>query len=93
MNGYNESPVEVIVQEPLYDLHIRLEPKMRETLKQSAILACKLGLTTKPELIELMNRYIAWGQEILKSKYRERIGVKWVRRLLVFSGHKCEVTT
>jgi len=48
-------PEETIAEESLYDLHIRLEAKMRETLKQSAILAYKLGLTTKPELIELMN--------------------------------------
>ena len=76
MNGDNESPEETIAEEPLYDLHIRLEPKMRETLKRSAVLAYKLGLSTKPELVELMNRYIAWGQEILKSKYRERMGIK-----------------
>lgn len=60
----------------IYELHIKLERKMQETLKQSAILAYKLGLTTRPELIELMNRYLAWGQEILKTKYRERMGIK-----------------
>ena len=76
MNGNNKSLEEVTAEESLYDLHIRLEPKMRETLKQSAKLAYKLGLTPKPELIELMNLYIACGQQILKSKYRERMGIK-----------------
>jgi hypothetical protein len=76
MNGDNESPQEVIAEEPTYELHIRLERKMQQTLKQSAKLAYKLGLTTKPELAELMNLYIACGQEILKKKYLERMGIK-----------------
>ena len=58
-----------------YEIHIRVPREMQEKLKKSAQLAYKLGLITKPELAELMNLYIGWGMNTLKSQYLKRMGL------------------
>ena len=57
-----------------YDLHIVAPRAMKDKLKKSAELAYKLGLISKPQLAELMNFYIGWGMNVLKTQYLKRMG-------------------
>ena len=59
-----------------YDLHIEAPSEMRQTLKDSAELAYRLGDIPKPDLINLLNLFIYWGLAILKKKTLDRVGYK-----------------
>ena len=78
MNG-ETGTVEEVSEQPraeTYEVHIRVPREMQMTLKKSAQLAHKLGLTTKPELAELMNLFVGWGMNRLKVEYLKRMGYK-----------------
>lgn len=60
----------------IYDLHIKVPRDMQDKLKKAAVLANKLGLTSKPELAELMDIFLGWGLDILHNQYLKRMGVK-----------------
>jgi len=49
---------------------------MQDKLKKAAVLANKLGLTSKPELTELMDLFVGWGLYLLNEEYLKRMGVK-----------------
>jgi hypothetical protein len=57
-----------------YEVHIAFPRAIQEKLKKSAELAYKLGLIPKPKLAELMNLYIGWGMNVLKTQYLKRMG-------------------
>ena len=59
-----------------YGLHIRLDRKMQPVLRDSAELAYKMGDIPKPDLVNLMNLFIAWGLSIQKKKWLDRMGYK-----------------
>ena len=59
-----------------YDLHIEMPNEMRQTLKDSAELAYRLGDIPKPDLVNLMNLFIYWSLNILKQKSLDRMGYK-----------------
>jgi len=61
---------------PDYDLHIKVPAEMRQTLKDSAELAYKLGDIPKPDLVDLMNLFIGWGLQIQKQKWLDRTGYR-----------------
>ncbi|GAH84462.1 unnamed protein product, partial [marine sediment metagenome] len=61
---------------PDYDLHIKVPAEMRQMLKDSAELACKLGDIPKPDLVDLMNLFIDWGLHIQKEKWLDRVGYR-----------------
>lgn len=69
-------PVEVTEAKPDYDLHIKVPAEMRQTLKDSADLAFKLGDIPKPDLVDLMNLFIGWGLQIQKQKWLDRVGYR-----------------
>ena len=69
-------PVETSEAKPDYDLHIKVPAEMRSILKDSAELAFKLGDIPKPDLVDLMNLFIAWGLEIQKQKWLDRVGYR-----------------
>jgi len=60
----------------IYEIHIRVPREMQDKLKKAAVLANKLGLTTKPELAELMDLFVGWGLNILHTEYLKRMGFK-----------------
>lgn len=68
-------PVETAAK-PDYDLHIKVPAEMRQMLRDSAELAFKLGDITKPDLVDLMNLFIAWGLQIQKQKWLDRVGYR-----------------
>jgi len=59
-----------------YDLHIKIAEEMRQTLKDSAEVAYRLGETAKPDLVDLMSLFMGWGIAILKKKWLDRMGYK-----------------
>lgn len=61
---------------PEYDLHIKVPAEMRQTLKDAATLAYKMGDIPKPDLVDLMNLYIEWGMAVQKKKWLDRVGYK-----------------
>ena len=61
---------------PEYDLHIKVPAEMRQTLRDCAELAYKLGDIPKPDLVDLMNLFIGWGMAVLKKKWLDRVGYK-----------------
>jgi len=69
----NESGV---VTEEKYDLHIQLDKEMQPVLKESATLAYKMGDISKPDLVDLINLFIAWGLSIQKKKWLDRMGYR-----------------
>lgn len=66
--------VEAVEEVKDYDLHIKVPAEMRKVLRKSAELAFKMGDIPKADLVDLMNLYITWGQEIQKKKWLDRIG-------------------
>jgi hypothetical protein len=73
MTTGNESGV---VTEEKYDLHIRLDKELQPTLKNAADLAYKMADIPKPDLVDLMNLFIAWGLSIQKKKWLDRMGYR-----------------
>lgn len=71
-----EPVVETSEAKPDYDLHIKVPAEMRQTLKDSADLAFKLGDINKPDLVDLMNLFIGWGLQIQKQKWLDRVGYR-----------------
>lgn len=71
-----EVAAEEATESKIYDLHIKVPEEMRQTLKDSAELAYRLGDITKPDLRDLMNLFINWGLEVLKQKWLDRVGYK-----------------
>lgn len=61
---------------PGYDLHIKVPAEMRSTLRDSALLAFKMGDIPKPDLVNLMNLFINWGLTIQKKKWLDRVGYR-----------------
>ena len=61
---------------PDYDLHTKIPAEMRQTLRDSAELAFKLGDIPKPDLVDLMNLFIGWGLQIQKQKWLDRVGYR-----------------
>ncbi len=61
-------------KKPDYDLHIKVPAEMRQTLKDSAELAYKMGDIPKPDLVNLMNLFIGWGLAVQKKKWLDRVG-------------------
>jgi hypothetical protein len=59
-----------------YHLHIVLEEDMKQTLKDSAELAHKMGDIPKADLVNLMNLFITWGLAIQKQKWLDYLGYK-----------------
>ena len=59
---------------PVYDLHIKVPEEMRQTLKDSAELAFKMGNIPKPDLVDLMNLFIGWSLQIQKQKWLDHVG-------------------
>lgn len=66
----------VVEAKPEYDLHIKVPADMRQTLKDAATLAFKMGDIPKPDLVNLMNLYIEWGMAVQKKKWLDRVGYK-----------------
>ena len=62
--------------EPDYDLHIKVPAEMRQTLRDCAELAYKMGDIPKPNMVDLMNLFIGWGMSIQKKKWLDRVGYK-----------------
>ena len=71
-----KEPVEASEAKPDYDLHIKVPAEMKQMLRDSAEMAFKLGDTTKPDLVDLMNLFISWGLEIQKQKWLDRVGYR-----------------
>lgn len=59
-----------------YDLHIRVPAQMRVALRESALLAYKMGDIPKATLENLMELFIGWGLSIQKKKWFDRMGYK-----------------
>ncbi len=59
-----------------YDLHIKVPAEMRQTLRDCAELAHKMGDIPKPDLVDLMNLFIGWGMEVLKKKWLDQVGYR-----------------
>lgn len=80
--GTDSPPAEEAIEvEPVeemkdYDLHIKVPGKMRSTLKDAAELAYHMEDIPKPDLVDLMNKFIEWGLEVMKRKWLERIGYR-----------------
>jgi len=64
MDGGTSTAEEQQTTAQVYDVHVRVPREMQETLKKSAQLAYKLGLTTKPDLTDLLNLLIGWGDAV-----------------------------
>ena len=67
--------IETSGEPKIYELHIRIPDDMRTVLQTAAVLAHKMGDIPKPELISLMNLYIAQGLAIQKRKWLNRMGM------------------
>ena len=77
----NKTPTEVIEPveteaKPDYDLHIKVPAEMRSILRDSAELAFKLDIIPKPDLVDLMNLFIAYGLQVIKGKWLDRVGYR-----------------
>lgn len=70
------TPEQALEARPEYDLHIKVPAEMRQTLRDCAELAYKLGDIPKPDLVDLMNLFIGWGMAVLKKKWLDRVGYK-----------------
>ncbi len=56
-----------------YGLHIRLAREMQPVLKGAADIAYKMGDISKPDLVNVINLFIAWGLSIQKKKWLDRM--------------------
>jgi hypothetical protein len=64
------------LQNRTYHLHIVLEDDMKQTLKDAAELAFKMGDIPKADLVNIMELFITWGLAVMKQKWLERVGYK-----------------
>ena len=70
------TPESAVETKPDYDLHIKVPTEMRQTLRDCAELAYRMGDIPKPDLVDLMNLFISWGMSIQKKKWLDRVGYK-----------------
>jgi len=82
MENQDEIPTREVIEpveseaKPDYDLHIKVPAEMRQVLKDSAELAFKLGVISKPDLVDLMNLFIGYGLQVLKGKWLDHTGYR-----------------
>ena len=50
--------------------------EVREKLRDASELAYRLDAIPKPELVELMNLFIAWRMTVLKRQWLDRSGYR-----------------
>jgi hypothetical protein len=59
---------------PFYDVHIRVDKRMKERLESAAELAKELRLVEKAKLSDLFDKFIDWGLVILRTELKKKQG-------------------